>query len=105
MLLLLSQLIIMLILDSGKICNSIFQLVCIYTNLLLNSVYKIDTKTFEVVDSITYIADLDQADHWLDGPVSPFLILMLSNAFAKPIHRIGILNIQHGRPIIQVELD
>ncbi|KAI8094648.1 Metallo-dependent phosphatase-like protein [Thamnidium elegans] len=31
-------------------------------------VYKIDTETFEVVDSITYTADLDQASAWLDGP-------------------------------------
>ncbi|KAI7907393.1 Metallo-dependent phosphatase-like protein [Cokeromyces recurvatus] len=31
-------------------------------------IYKIDTKTFEVVDSITYIADLNQADTWSDGP-------------------------------------
>ncbi|KAK4511645.1 uncharacterized protein ATC70_012861 [Mucor velutinosus] len=31
-------------------------------------VYKIDTKTFEVVDSITYTADLDQAESWTDGP-------------------------------------
>ncbi|CAO3609031.1 unnamed protein product [Cunninghamella blakesleeana] len=30
--------------------------------------YKIDKKTFEVVDSITYIADLDKAEDWLDGP-------------------------------------
>ncbi|KAI8978467.1 Metallo-dependent phosphatase-like protein [Pilobolus umbonatus] len=31
-------------------------------------VYKIDTVTFEVVDSITYIANLDQADTWEYGP-------------------------------------
>ncbi|KAI9253659.1 Metallo-dependent phosphatase-like protein [Helicostylum pulchrum] len=31
-------------------------------------VYKIDTETFEVVDSITYTADLDQASTWLNGP-------------------------------------
>ncbi|KAF7730158.1 hypothetical protein EC973_002766 [Apophysomyces ossiformis] len=31
-------------------------------------IYKVDTETFEVVDSITYTADLDQADSWRDGP-------------------------------------
>ncbi|KAI9018040.1 Metallo-dependent phosphatase-like protein [Phycomyces nitens] len=31
-------------------------------------IYKIDSETFEVVDSITYVADLDQADTWVDGP-------------------------------------
>ncbi|GAA5807073.1 hypothetical protein MFLAVUS_000423 [Mucor flavus] len=31
-------------------------------------VYKIDTETFEVVDSITYTADLDQSSTWLEGP-------------------------------------
>ncbi|KAI8365386.1 Metallo-dependent phosphatase-like protein [Radiomyces spectabilis] len=31
-------------------------------------IYKIDTETFEVVDSITYIADLDQAHTWTSGP-------------------------------------
>ncbi|CAO3616653.1 unnamed protein product [Cunninghamella echinulata] len=30
--------------------------------------YKVDKNTFEVVDSITYIADLDKANTWLDGP-------------------------------------
>ncbi|KAI8329539.1 Metallo-dependent phosphatase-like protein [Chlamydoabsidia padenii] len=30
--------------------------------------YKIDTKTFEVVDSLTYMANLDQADSWIDEP-------------------------------------
>ncbi|KAI9473630.1 MAG: Metallo-dependent phosphatase-like protein [Benjaminiella poitrasii] len=30
--------------------------------------YKIDTKTFEVTDSITYIANLDEADSWIDKP-------------------------------------
>lgn len=33
-------------------------------------VYKIDSTTFEVVDAITYIADLDQAESWVDGPVN-----------------------------------
>ncbi|KAG0179415.1 hypothetical protein DFQ29_002136 [Apophysomyces sp. BC1021] len=31
-------------------------------------VYKVDSETFEVVDSITYTADLDQADSWTQGP-------------------------------------
>ncbi|KAI7852477.1 Metallo-dependent phosphatase-like protein [Circinella umbellata] len=31
-------------------------------------VYQVDAETFEVVDSITYIADLDQADTWTTGP-------------------------------------
>ncbi|KAI8148608.1 Metallo-dependent phosphatase-like protein [Fennellomyces sp. T-0311] len=30
--------------------------------------YQVDAETFEVIDSITYIADLDQADTWLSGP-------------------------------------
>jgi hypothetical protein len=50
-------------------------LACISTKSFKNSVYKIDTKTFEVVDSITYIADLDQAESWLDGPVSFCLLI------------------------------
>lgn len=53
--------------DSGTwntICNDLLVLTISYR------VYKIDTKTFEVVDSITYTADLDQASTWLDGPVS-----------------------------------
>ncbi|ORX59557.1 sphingomyelin phosphodiesterase [Hesseltinella vesiculosa] len=31
-------------------------------------VYKVDSRTFEVVDAITYIADLDRATSWLDTP-------------------------------------
>ncbi|KAI9495494.1 Metallo-dependent phosphatase-like protein [Zychaea mexicana] len=30
--------------------------------------YQVDAETFEVVDSITYVADLDQAPNWLNGP-------------------------------------
>ncbi|KAL1933027.1 hypothetical protein VTP01DRAFT_8705 [Rhizomucor pusillus] len=30
--------------------------------------YKVDRETFEVVDSLTYVADLDQASEWVDGP-------------------------------------
>ncbi|KAI9259430.1 Metallo-dependent phosphatase-like protein [Phascolomyces articulosus] len=30
--------------------------------------YHVDAETFEVVDSITFIADLDQADTWITGP-------------------------------------
>ena len=37
--------------------------------------YKIDTRTFEVVDSITYSADLDQASTWMNGPVSIVMAL------------------------------
>lgn len=42
-----------------------------------NSVYKIDTETFEVVDSITYTADLDQSSTWLEGPVSNIIFNLL----------------------------
>ncbi|KAI7866585.1 Metallo-dependent phosphatase-like protein [Spinellus fusiger] len=31
-------------------------------------IYKVDSETFEIVDSITYVADLDQADTWKDKP-------------------------------------
>lgn len=35
------------------------------------SVYKIDAKTFDVMDSLTYVADLDDAEEWgEEGPVS-----------------------------------
>lgn len=35
--------------------------------------YQVNAETFEVMDSITYVADLDQADQWITGPVSLFL--------------------------------
>ncbi|ORZ01161.1 Metallo-dependent phosphatase-like protein [Syncephalastrum racemosum] len=30
--------------------------------------YQVDADTFEVIDSMTYVADLDQADTWITGP-------------------------------------
>ncbi|KAI7874234.1 sphingomyelin phosphodiesterase [Lichtheimia hyalospora FSU 10163] len=30
--------------------------------------YQVNAETFEVMDSITYVADLDQADQWITGP-------------------------------------
>lgn len=32
--------------------------------------YRVNAETFEVMDSITYVADLDQADQWVTGPVN-----------------------------------
>ena len=39
--------------------------------------YHVDAETFEVVDSVTYIADLDQADTWVTGPVSFHVYLFI----------------------------
>lgn len=32
--------------------------------------YRVNAETFEVMDSITYVADLHQADQWVTGPVN-----------------------------------
>jgi sphingomyelin phosphodiesterase len=37
--------------------------------MLYNRTYKVDTETFEILDTHTYIADLDQKNTWKDEPV------------------------------------
>lgn len=44
---------------------------------LVIRVYKVDTKTFEIIDSITYSADLYKATDLNNEPVSQLISLVL----------------------------
>ena len=45
--------------------------------LLVIRVYKVDTKTFEIIDSITYSADLSKATDLNNEPVSQLISLII----------------------------
>lgn len=48
---------------------------------LVIRVYKVDTKTFEIIDSITYSADLYKANDLNNEPVSQLISLVLFSFF------------------------